>query len=85
MFKNGVGFEGPVNFTIFGNPTSWQFSVAHTFFTGDDLYVDSYFDFAFSFGTRATQSTWDRMRMGVTYTAGNNDFSGFQVNFGYTF
>ena len=85
MFKNGVGFEGPVNFTIFGNPTSWQFSVAHTFFTGDALYVDSYFDFAFSFGTRATSSTWDKIRMGVTYTAGNNNFSGFQVNFGYTF
>lgn len=85
MFKNGVGFEGPVNYTIFGNPTSWQFSVAHTLFTGDSLYVDSYFDIAASFGTRATSSTWDRIRLGLTYTAGNNSFSGFQVNFGYTF
>jgi hypothetical protein len=85
LIKNGIGVEGPVNFRIFGNPTSWQFSTTHTLFTGDDLFVDQYVDVAFSFGTRATQSQWDRLRLGVTYTKGNNDFSGFQANFGYTF
>lgn len=85
MFKNGLGFERPAKYIIFGAPTSWQFSVAHTFFAGDDLYVDSYVDFAFSFGTHATESVWDRLRLGATYTVGNNSFKGFQINLGYMF
>jgi hypothetical protein len=84
MIKNGVGVEGPLSFTIFGKTTSWQFDVAHTAFFGDPLYIDSYVDVSMSFGTRATQSG-DKMRFGLTYTAGNNSFNGLRVNFGYTF
>ncbi|MDH3392759.1 MAG: hypothetical protein OEL66_02040 [Desulfobulbaceae bacterium] len=85
MVKNGIGFEGPVDYTIFGNPTSWQFDVANTLFFGDALYVDNYFDISASFGTRATESALDNLRVGLTITAGNNSYSGFRVNFGYTF
>ena len=85
MVKNGVGFEGSVDYTMFGNPTSWQFDVAHSAFFGDDLYVDSYFDVSVSFGTRPTESALDNLRFGLTYTAGNNSYNGVRVNFGYTF
>ena len=85
MIKNGVGFEGLVDKTIFGNPTSWQFDVANTLFSGDELYVDNYFDISASYGTRATETALDNMRIGLTYTAGNNSYNGFQINFGYTF
>ena len=85
MFKNGVGFEGPIDGTIFGNPTSWQLDVANTLFSGDELFVDNYYDISASYGTRATKTALDNMRIGLTYTVGNNSYSGFQVNFGYTF
>jgi hypothetical protein len=85
MIKNGVGFEGPLDYTMFGKPTSWQFDVAHTAFFGDELYIDRYVDVSASFGTRATESALDNLRLGVTYTAGNNSYHGVRVNFGYTF
>ncbi|MDH3360405.1 MAG: hypothetical protein OEL55_05985, partial [Desulfobulbaceae bacterium] len=66
-------------------PTSWQLDVANTLFSGDELFVDNYYDISASYGTRATKTALDNMRIGLTYTVGNNSYSGFQVNFGYTF
>jgi hypothetical protein len=85
MTRNGVGVEGPLDYTLFGKPTSWQASAAYTQFFGDELYVDGYADFAVSFGTRASDTAWDNLRIGVVYTVGNNDYQGARLNFGYTF
>ena len=85
MTKNGVGVEGPLGFGMLGKLTSYKVDVAHTAFFGDALYIDNYTDVALSFGTRSTASSLSNMRLGVTYTHGNNDFSGVRMNFGYTF
>ena len=84
MLKNGLGVEGPLRMKLWGKPTSWQFSVANTAFSGDELYIDNYFDFSLSFGTRATKGLWNYLRMGVTYTY-CDEYDGFQINFGYSF
>jgi hypothetical protein len=86
MMRHGISAEGGLDYKLFGKPTSWEGSLAWTKFFGDELYIDSYFDLAFSLGTRRKLvSDWDDMRLGVTYTHGKNDFSGFHMNFGYEF
>ncbi|MDH5525177.1 MAG: hypothetical protein OEY01_14470 [Desulfobulbaceae bacterium] len=85
MIKNGIGFEGQTDYTIFDKPTSWHFDVAHSAFFGDDLYVDSYLDISMSYGTKATNAVLDNLRIGLTYTVGNNSYDGGRINFGYTF
>lgn len=85
MIKNGIGLEGPLDYIMLGSPTSWQVDMAHTAFFGDDLYIDNYVDVSMSFGTRATESSWDNLRFGLTFTVGNNDYQGYRINFGYTF
>lgn len=88
MTKNGIGFEGSTGGQLLQQPTSWQFAVAHTYFWGDELYIDSYFDFGVSWGTRDTDAhnSMNSMRFGLTYTYANEgDYDGLRLNFGFTF
>lgn len=85
VMKHGVGVEGPLDFTVYGEPTSWQAAIANTQYFGDSLFVDNYTDFSVSFGTRATATSWNALRIGLTYTLGTNDYKGARLNFGYTF
>lgn len=85
MIKNGIGIATPLSFKLFGKNSNVEFDVAHTAFFGDDIYIDSYFDFAISFGTHGTETELDNIRAGITYTVGNNSYDGFMFNVGYTF
>ena len=85
MLKNGIGFAVPLNFKMFGKPTSLELDIVHTDFFGDALYINRYFDFAMSFGTHGTESALDNFRVGLTYTVGNNSYNGVMFNLGYTF
>lgn len=85
--RNGVGLSGPLGYDLFGIATTWQASVVNTQIFGDAVYIDNYTDFAVSFGTEASRNglTWDAIRIGLTYTVGNQGYQGGQVNFGYQF
>jgi len=85
MIKNGIGFATPLNFKVFGKPTSLEVDAAHTDFFGDEIYIDHYLDLALSFGTYGTGTDLDNIRVGLTYTAGNNSYEGFMFNVGYVF
>lgn len=85
--RNGVGLSGPLGYDLFGTETTWQASVVNTQIFGDDVYIDNYTDIAVSFGTEASRNglTWDAIRIGFTYTVGNQGYQGGQINFGYQF
>jgi len=85
--RNGVGLSGPLGYNLFGQDTTWEASVVNTQIFGDAVYVDNYTDLAVSLGTQASRNgiTWDAIRLGFTYTVGNNGFAGGRVNFGYQF
>lgn len=85
--RNGVGVSGPLGYNLFGSDTTWQASVVNTQIFGDAVYIDNYTDIAVSFGTEASRNglTWDAIRIGFTYTVGNEGYQGGQINFGYQF
>ena len=85
--KNGISLEGSTATQLFGKPSSWEAAVAHTYVWGSDVFIDSYFDLIFTFGTRYSDSgdSWDALRFGLSATIGNNSYKGFGINFGYTF
>lgn len=88
VLKNGLGAEGSAGFSLGKHAFSWQASVANTLFLGDALFVDNYWDFGVSLGSRNvpnSQGLWNHVRVGFTYTVGNNGYGGGRVNFGYTF
>ena len=84
--KNGVSVEGPLDFTMFDSPTSWQVYVTDTQMFGDKLYVEHYDEVGVLFGTRPTLDgqSWNSFRLGVSYTHGN-DYNALKANFGYRF
>jgi len=71
--RNGINLKIPVSRKL-----SWDFSVAHTKLYGDEVFVDSYMDFATSFGFKV-------LRIGITYTYGFGDYEGAKANLGYRF
>lgn len=85
--KNGISVSKPTSRRLFGESTTWQFSIANTQIFGDDVFIENYTDVAFSYGTVASQNglTWDSFRLGLTYTFTNEDYEGFRLNFGYQF
>jgi hypothetical protein len=85
--RNGIGLSGALGYDLFGTETTWQASVVNTQIFGDAVYIDNYTDFAVSFGTEASRNglTWDAIRIGFTYTVGNESYQGGQINFGYQF
>ena len=87
VVKNGVGFRGKTALTVFDLPVTWAASVANTQFMGDALFINSMTDISVSLGTTSSDNgvQWDSMRLGVTYSFGDEDLEGFEVNFGYRF
>ncbi|PWR01190.1 hypothetical protein DKT77_18720 [Meridianimarinicoccus roseus] len=85
--RNGIGVSGPLAYKLFGADTTWEASVVNTQIFGDAVYIDNYTDIAVSFGTQQSRNglTWDAIRIGFTYTVGNNGFQGGRLNFGYQF
>lgn len=85
--RNGLGVSGPLDFELFGLPTTWALDVVNTRIFGDDVFIDDYTDIALSVGSKASRNglTWDSVRLGVTYTVGAHDFEAVKVNFGYQF
>jgi len=84
--KNGVSVEGPLGFTMFDSPTSWQVYVTDTHMFGDKLYVQHYDEVGVLFGTRPTMDgqSWNSFRLGLSYTHGS-DYNAVKANFGYRF
>jgi len=73
VVRNGINLKIPVSKKL-----SWDFSVAHTKLYGDEVFVDSYMDFATSFGFKF-------LRIGITHTYGFGDYDGTKANLGYRF
>ena len=87
VFRNGLGASGDTGFTLFSEPVTWEAAVVNTQFIGDALFVENATDISVSFGTEASENglTWDSLRVGLTYTITNADYSGLRLNFGYQF
>ncbi len=87
VMRNGLGAEGDLWFTVFGRSSSWQVMFTETRYYGDKLFMKRYHDLVLTLGTRTSeqQVAWQRLRFGVTLTRGDQQFSGYRVNFGYDF
>lgn len=87
VYKNGLSLEIGTQQKLLSLPTSWQASVAHTLITGDDVFVDDYWDLSLSWGARnqANKGISSKLRLGATFTIGNHDYVGGRLNLGYTF
>ncbi len=89
VFKNGFSIEAETPpMLLMDLPTSLQFSVAHTLITGDDVFIDDYWDFSLSWGAHKQANNhgiWSHLRLGGTLTVGNHDYIGGRLNLGYTF
>lgn len=87
VFRNGLGASGETPFSIFNEPVTWEAAIVNTQFLGDALFVENATDLSVSFGTKASESglAWDSLRIGLTYTFTDADFSGVRLNFGYQF
>lgn len=74
VYKNGISFEGETRQKLLALPTSWQVSLANTLITGDDVFIDNYWDFSFSWGARkqANNGVWNNLRLGTTLTIGHD-------------
>jgi len=80
VYKNGISFEGETPWKLLSLPTSWRVWLAYTFFTGDELFIDNYWDFSLSWGPREGP-----LRLGATFTYADNDYFGGRFNFNYKF
>jgi uncharacterized protein YfiM (DUF2279 family) len=87
VIRNGLSVSKPTSGSLFGEQATWNVSVVNTQISGDDVFIDNYSDVAVSYGTKASENglTWDSVRLGLTYTFANEDYSGFRLNFGYQF
>lgn len=87
VFRNGVGLSGGIGSELFGEPLTWEAAVVNTQYFGDELFVENQTDLSVSVGTEGSDSglTWDSLRVGLTYTFTDADYSGFRLNFGYQF
>jgi len=85
--RNGIGISGKMGRELFNQPLVWEFNAVNTQIFGDDVFIDNYTDLAFSIGTQQSTNglTFDSLKLGLTYTITNKDYSGFRVNFGYQF
>ena len=83
VIKNGVAVELPSGINLAGKRTSWEASIANTYLTGDELYINNYYDLALSLGT--VKNNDDSLRLGLTYTQGDHGYSKVNMNFGYQF
>ena len=83
VMKNGVAIELPSSINLAGKQTSWEASIANTYLTGDALYINNYYDLALSLGT--VKNNNDSLRLGLTYTQGDEGYSKLNMNFGYKF
>jgi hypothetical protein len=86
IFRNGLALEGSLNYKLFDDPTSWEVQFVDTRVTGDSWFNNWYDEIVLTLGTRrrATRMTWQDLRLGVSYTFGDQ-FNGFQFVLNYRF
>jgi hypothetical protein len=74
VFRNGVAYELPLDYMVFGRGASVRASYVFTNYTGDPLYVEHYSEASLSFGVRSREgqlhNTFEALRLGVTATWG---------------
>lgn len=85
--RNGFDIAGPLHDTFLGRGARWRAWIIDTRFNGDPLYCERWQDFGISIGTRvqAGQFVYEKLELGLTYTRGENDVEGMNLNFGYRF
>ena len=66
---------------------SLELAEVNTQFFGDELYVENFTDLSATLGTfrRDGLVAWSALRLGFTYTFGENDYKGWRVSLGYRF
>jgi len=91
VFRNGLMLFIPTE--KFRKNTGLELFFTDTRFTGTDLYIDSYNEIGFSWGSKKIKRKTVKgiiknylrdLRAGLTYTF-SDDANGFSFNFGYTF
>ncbi len=88
VIRNGLMLSIPTENIL--NSTSLELFVTDTRYSGSDLYIDSYDEIGFSFGSTKNEGKSivskikNYLRVGVTYLY-SDESKGFSANFGYTF
>ncbi|TCO83699.1 hypothetical protein EV699_10183 [Plasticicumulans lactativorans] len=87
MFRNALDLSGPLRDTFLGSGAIWRAWIIDTRFYGSELYSENQQEFGIAATTRMQVggSVIDKVSLGLTYLSGDNDVSGFKVNFGYRF
>ena len=87
MFRNGLIATQRLG-ELAGRQVSGSLFAVDTRFTGDDLYVKAYQEYGgyLTFGDPVTVAGMRLpIRLGATFTQGDNGYRGFSVNLGFTF
>jgi hypothetical protein len=87
MFRNGLIATQRLG-ELAGRQVSGSLFAVDTRFTGDDLYVKAYQEYGgyLTFGDPVTVAGMRLpIRLGATFTQGDNGYRGFSANLGFTF
>jgi hypothetical protein len=85
--RNGVEVSHPLSTAIASRRIDLEFAAVNTRFFGDAIYIEQYTDLAVSLGFRRSEGDllYNFARVGLTYSFGDEGYSGVTVNFGYQF
>jgi hypothetical protein len=85
--RNGLLFNQILPFDVMNQDTSIELAAVNTQFFGDELYVENFTELSATLGTfrRDGLIAWNALRLGFTYTFGENDYQGWRVSLGYRF
>lgn len=85
--RNGATVTRPLSRPLFGHAADLQLAAVNTQFFGDQLFIENYTDLAVSVGlsARPEQTLMNFLRVGLTYSFGDNGYQAGSINFGYQF
>lgn len=100
VFRNGISYEWESETNWLGNLPPWRWlppgwsspshspslrvGLANTRITGDDVFIDNYWDFSLSLATSSRQAN-KKMRVDFAYTHGNHGYRGGRLNVRFTY
>ena len=87
LSRHGLRVSGDLPFSVFGRMPNSDLSVVRTDFLGDDLFISGYTDISASIAFPGTISgvRMNRLRIGVTYTIGDQDYDSFRFGGSFQF
>ncbi len=88
-FRDGIAYQFPLNYRMFGRQTSMRISYVNTHLTGDPVAEDDLNEVALSVGVRMRETElrnkFEALRLGVLYTFSTDGYNAGTLTLGYRF